>query len=370
MFRCSPKEFEIALHSRKKLKYDIVFVADMPAFYRIALYNKLSEKYKILVVFLREGESSRNADFHKGKCLFDCVRMPGSEPFSPDDSLRRLLSKANFSQFSDLYRLWKKISFERIFMFGWGEPASWMLALLSPRRKNCVVVESSIMETRVSGLRGLVKRLFLKRIGSAYCSGSLQKKLVEALGFKGKVVITHGVGLYRRVPQPAYSPRNPSKNLIFVGRLVWQKNLEFLLKCVSKRPEITLHIAGFGPLEDELKRNAPPNTVFYGAVDNENLPKLYSKMDAFVLPSCFEAWGLVVEEALNNGLPVLLSDRVGCSEDLLEDGKNGFSFEFSNESDFLDKLDRIFDPDTNNAMRKFISERNPEDIENAQIGAY
>ncbi len=355
MFKCSPKKFETEFHSGKKLNYDIVFVADMPAFYRIALYNRLSEKYKILAVFLREGNSTRNSDFHKGECLFDCVRMAGS---------------GRFAQLADVYRIVSRVNFGRIFIFGWSEPASWLLAFLSPRRKNCIVVESSIRESQTSGLKGLMKRLLLKRIGTAYCSGTLHEKLVRALGFKGKVVITHGVGLYRRVPQPAYSPRNRVKNLIFVGRLVWQKNLEFLLKCMSKRPDITLHIVGFGPLESELKRIAPKNAVFYGAVDNESLPELYSKMDAFVLPSRSETWGLVVEEALNNGLPILLSDRVGCSEDLLQEGKNGFSFGFSDEADFLDKLDRIFDLETNNAMRKLISERDPEAVENAQINAY
>lgn len=355
MYKCSPKELESDLQSGKRLEYDIVFLADMPAFYRIALYNRLAQKYKILVIFLRGGKPTRNSDFHKGDCHFDCVRIS---------------TKSLLGQLLDLIGIWRKISYSRVVLFGWGEAASWLIGIISPKEKNCIVVESSNKESKALGLKGLMKRLLLKRISIAYCSGISHANLVRSLDFKGKIVITHGVGLYRRIKQPSYSPRKSLKNLIFVGRFVWQKNLEFLLKCMAKRPNIILHLVGFGPLESELKKIAPKNAVFYGAVENEKLSQVYAQMDAFVLPSRSETWGLVVEEALNNGLPILLSDRVGCIEDILEEGKNGFAFRFDDESDFLDKLDRIFDLNVNNAMREYISKRDSEGIENAQISAY
>ena len=62
---------------------------------------------------------------------------------------------------------------------------------------------------------------------------------------------------------------------------------------------------------------AGSNVRFVGAVDNEKLPAVYRAADVFVLPSIIEPWGLVVEEALNNGTPVIVSDRVGCKDDLL-----------------------------------------------------
>ena len=74
---------------------------------------------------------------------------------------------------------------------------------------------------------------------------------------------------------------------------------------------------GFGQLEKHLKAMAGSNVRFVGAVDNEKLPGVYRMADVFVLPSKSEVWGLVVEEALNNGTPVIVSDRVGCKDDLV-----------------------------------------------------
>ena len=67
-------------------------------------------------------------------------------------------------------------------------------------------------------------------------------------------------------------------------------------------------MVGFGRIEAQLKAAAGKNIKFIGAVDNKDLPAVYRANDVFVLPSVSETWGLVVEEALNNGLPVLLSD--------------------------------------------------------------
>jgi glycosyltransferase involved in cell wall biosynthesis len=65
---------------------------------------------------------------------------------------------------------------------------------------------------------------------------------------------------------------------------------------------------------------------FLGFRNQSELPALYDLCDVFVLPSEREPWGLVVNEAMNAGKPVIVSDRVGASADLVDDGVNGFIF--------------------------------------------
>lgn len=61
---------------------------------------------------------------------------------------------------------------------------------------------------------------------------------------------------------------------------------------------------------------------------------IYYKMaDIFVLPSEYEPWGLVVNEAIIMGLPVVVSSHVGCREDLIQNGKNGYIFENNDRED-------------------------------------
>jgi len=79
---------------------------------------------------------------------------------------------------------------------------------------------------------------------------------------------------------------------------------------------------GYGPLESTLRalaeRLGTRQTVqFWGPALHNELPGIYRRADAFILPSVRETWGLVVLEAMLSGLPVLVSARCGCAYDLV-----------------------------------------------------
>jgi glycosyltransferase involved in cell wall biosynthesis len=123
-------------------------------------------------------------------------------------------------------------------------------------------------------------------------------------------------------------------NFICVARLVPIKNLNNLLTAWNaveqKYHDYTLTIIGDGPERERLlKTKADLNLVnvfFAGAIDNIALPEFFKKADALILPSWSETWGLVVNEAMAAGLPVLLSNKVNAAHNLLKNGINGFCF--------------------------------------------
>lgn len=92
------------------------------------------------------------------------------------------------------------------------------------------------------------------------------------------------------------------------------------------RDDLWLVVAGDGPLRDEMTRAAPRRAVFPGYVPYPELPSLYAAADLFVHPAQEERWGVSVEEALACGLPVVASSRVGAAHDLVQNGKNGFTY--------------------------------------------
>ena len=117
---------------------------------------------------------------------------------------------------------------------------------------------------------------------------------------------------------------------IFVGRFVEVKGVEIILEAMAglapdKQPELLL--VGDGPLKPHYEKiiqrhNLPVRLV--GFQQKERLPELYAAADFFILPSLSEPWGVVVNEAMACGLPLLLSDQVGAAYDLLEERRNGF----------------------------------------------
>ena len=120
-------------------------------------------------------------------------------------------------------------------------------------------------------------------------------------------------------------------------------------------PNLHLDIIGFGPLEEELKSIANKNITFLGAVNNKDLAKYYQNADVFILPSKSEVWGLVVEEALNNGTPVIVSDKVGCHYDLVT-ASTGLVFKSENLESLQEQISKICSINFYNNLRKGISQ--------------
>lgn len=125
--------------------------------------------------------------------------------------------------------------------------------------------------------------------------------------------------------------------ILFVGKLNAVKRPEDLLEAYirlspngSSEPPPYLLFAGDGELRHELERRVAGlgwrSVKFLGFQSQRTLPALYSLCDVFVLPSSYEPWGLVVNEAMNAGKPVIVSDQVGCRLDLIREGENGLVF--------------------------------------------
>jgi glycosyltransferase involved in cell wall biosynthesis len=137
------------------------------------------------------------------------------------------------------------------------------------------------------------------------------------------------------------------KILLCVARFVPEKNLSFLIDCFkeSKLPHHNwkLFIIGGGPLKEKLTTEVDDKIIQLLPWQTYNeLPLYYHRASVFVLPSLFEPWGLVVNEAMAAGLPIILSREVGCLPDLLQDGNaNGWSFQSSNKNDLIGILDQI-----------------------------
>lgn len=333
---------------------DKIIITNLPSFYKVNLYNEINKSCKLLVIYTWDHSYGRNQDFFDGTSQFDHVHL------RKDGALRIFqMMKIIFST-----------NYRELILSGWDSVLLWIGAFISSKSKNSIVVESSLYESSTTGLKGLVKRLFLSRVSKVYASGKSQKALVEELGFNSNIIITKGVGIFNYISQPPYSERYQVTKFLFVGRLTAVKNLHLLIQVFNNLPNCELTIAGFGELEFELKSIASQNIKFLGAVPNKQLTKVYQEHDVFVLPSYSEVWGLVVEEALNNGLPVIVSSRVGCTDEIIEDGRNGLIFKNNDADSLLSCIHRIQNVDLYNKMRKHISELDFVEIERAQAQCY
>lgn len=132
--------------------------------------------------------------------------------------------------------------------------------------------------------------------------------------------------------------------VLFVGRLVMEKNLTLLIdaaqKVVNRMPNAKFVIAGKGPAEQYYKdlvksKGLSENFIFAGFVADADLPALYKAADAFAFPSFFDTQGLVVLEAMATGTPAVVP-KDSASAEFVTDGQSGYYF--SDAQDFSEKI--------------------------------
>lgn len=122
----------------------------------------------------------------------------------------------------------------------------------------------------------------------------------------------------------------PSKNVVFLytGKFEYRKDLQTLIKAKIELKDLpcTLILVGNGPDEQSLKQLSigDSNIHFIDFANQSKMPRIYKSADVFILPSISETWGLGINEAMNCGLAIIASDKVGAAHDLVK--KNGFVF--------------------------------------------
>lgn len=137
--------------------------------------------------------------------------------------------------------------------------------------------------------------------------------------------------------------------ILAVSRLIPKKQPLFLLEAFRRARErvaCTLLLVGSGPLEPALRayvdQHQIPDVVFGGFLNRSEIARAYAAADAFVLLSGEkETFGLVVAEAMNFSLPVIVSNRVGCAGDLVSSGYNGFVVSANDPEGAAEAIERL-----------------------------
>ncbi|TSD67332.1 glycosyltransferase family 1 protein [Inquilinus sp. KBS0705] len=136
---------------------------------------------------------------------------------------------------------------------------------------------------------------------------------------------------------------NNHPTILFVSRLVWEKNLETLFEIYdslqNSQPNLNFLIVGDGIAKKACKERMP-KAIFVGRADHNYLAELYASSDVFLFPSVSETYGNVVAEAMASGLPCIIADG-GGSKDFIIQGVNGFKCEPYKASDYKEKIEQL-----------------------------
>lgn len=195
-----------------------------------------------------------------------------------------------------------------------------------------------------------VKRRIIALCSAALVGGTPHRDYIAALGaeaeriFKGYDAVDNdhfgrgATAARQREPESRSALALPTRYFLACSRFSQKKNLIGLLEGFAIYRRLhgadawSLVIIGNGELWNELEAvrdrlGLAGHVLLPGAKRYDELPAYYGLASAFVHASTTEQWGLVVNEAMAAGLPVLVSNRCGCAVDLIKDGRNGYPFD-------------------------------------------
>jgi glycosyltransferase involved in cell wall biosynthesis len=230
---------------------------------------------------------------------------------------------------------------------GYHRPEYWamLFTCMLLRRKRAVWVDSTAYDRKKSRLKELAKRFFFKSCDGFFCYGIRSKEYVASYGIDERKIYfrcqaaalphDYDAAAVRRHYQGLVRAENHAPRYIYIGRLSSEKGLFDLIDAFAnltrEMSAARLDIVGSGVLEQELKGRARQIGLesaidFLGSQSAEEIGQLLMRSSALVLPSRSEPWGLVVNEALSFGCPVVVSEVCGCVPELVIEGSTGYSF--------------------------------------------
>jgi GT2 family glycosyltransferase len=273
---------------------------------------------------------------------------------------------------------------------GWSEKSALAALRWCLRTGTPALVLSATFEAgrpRVSW-KEAVKRRVVRLFSAGLGGGAPHARYLERLGltpssvFQGYDVVDnqHFAARAEAARQEGAALRRslglPESYFLTICRFIEEKNLETLLNAYAEyrrkagAESWKLVLLGDGPLkaalvEQRQRLGLTEDVLMPGFKQYLDLPQYYGLAGAFVLPSGYEPWGLVVNEAMAAGLPLLVSERCGCAADLVAEGQNGFTFAPTDVGRLTELLTQMAAPETDRAAmgeasRRIIARWTPE----------
>jgi glycosyltransferase involved in cell wall biosynthesis len=184
-------------------------------------------------------------------------------------------------------------------------------------------------EARIGSLRRALRKIFVLTHARWITFGAGSTDYLLRMGVRRErvVQIQNGVDDRKFAPEGRQvAVDSPRPLMLVVGQLIERKGLDLLLGSIKRLQDrglvFTTRVIGSGPrrrsLEDLANRLELSNVEFLGGISVDDLPAQYRAADVLVFPTLKDVWGLVANEALLCGTPVICSRYAGCAEDLLD----------------------------------------------------
>jgi glycosyltransferase involved in cell wall biosynthesis len=217
-------------------------------------------------------------------------------------------------------------------------------------------------EKNISKMRKLFRKILCRFPDSFIGMGTEARKYLKHLGVKDEIIFEakNATETDKYAVDLSSEHREIKKKQVglsglvylYVGHFTELKGIHYLInswKVFSQNIEhdVSLFLVGDGGekknILDLAEKTRLKNIEFLPFIQPDNLGEIYAISDVFVFPTLGDVWGLVVNEAMAAGLPIICSKYAGCNTDLIVEKRNGWIFDPFDEVDFVNKLHMAYE---------------------------
>lgn len=319
----------------------LLILSDINVPYRVEVFKGLSKAFETVT-------------------FFNSKSIKGSHPdwLCHSDSEFSFTVLDNRSAITDYQRQIAEITqFDAVLCYDpWHKRSRKLQRLCIKKNVPFILNADGVLDINTRWLKRLIKSYYVRRATLCFAGCDKAVEYFKTYGAQEDKIIRHNFTSFyaKRILEQPYSPEQKSdfkrdlglgKSFMFlaVGRFVEVKGFDLLLEAWGKtQQQGQLVIVGGGPLhgeyEAQIKRRQLKNVSVVGYVPQEKLYDYYAAADVFVMPTKSDVWGLVVNEAMASGLPVISSDRCTAGNELIKQSVNGFTYNCCNVEELSERL--------------------------------
>lgn len=324
----------------------VLFLTNIPSPYRIDFFNELGKTCELTVIFERATALDREDEWLNSQSFsFKAVFLRGFKVGNDSALSFQVLCKI------------KKNCYDVVIIGGYSTPTG-MLAILTMRTKKIPFILNSdggfIKDDSI--YKGGVKRYFISRAAWWLSSGQGTKDYLAHYGAHKERIFIYPFTSLREKDISATPAKHEekillrdklgisgSKVVLCVGQFIHRKGFDTVIDAWAQVPkDFTLIIVGSGPdrikYENMIADRQLSNIKIVGFQSKQMLKQYYRAADLFLMPTREDIWGLVINEAMAQGLPILTTDKALSAHELVTEGRNGFFISPDNKDRMAQKL--------------------------------
>lgn len=332
----------------------VLFLTNVPAPYRVDFFNELGKLCDLTVIFEKKTSTERDSSWSKYKFntfkgfFLKGISLDTDSAFCPQ-----------------IIKYLKKETYDHIIVSNFLMPTG-MIAIEYMRLKKikyCLEIDGGFAKNG-DGIVEKIKRHFIKEANIYFSTARETDNYYIHYGALPEKIVRYPFTSLKNEDLLSVPPQSEEKKqlceqlgikeknvIISVGRFSYKggygKGFDILMNIADKLPEGTgIYIIGDSATNEFLriqKERHLSNVHFVEYVDKDRLSLYYRAANLFVLLSRGDVWGLVVNEAMAHGLPVISSDKTIAGLELVTDGENGYVVSLDDEENIVNRITEIID---------------------------